>query len=244
MNKTAFVTGASRGIGRAIAIRLAEAGYNLSLVCEKREPLLNNLAHNIRSEHANIRILTASGDISSPEFVEEMRERTEENFGAIDVLINNAGISYVGLLTDMSVEDWDRVMNVNLRSCFLTSKAFLPGMINKKSGKIINISSIWGQAGASCEVCYSASKGGMDSFTKALAKEVAPSGISVNAISCGVIDTDMNDNLSDEEKALLAEEIPAGRFGKPDEVAKAVITLLNTDNYLTGQIIGINGGFF
>lgn len=166
-----------------------------------------------------------------------------EQFGHIDVLVNNAGISYVGLLTDMSEEDWNRVISSNLTSVFNCCSLAIPEMVRKKSGKIINISSVWGNVGASCEVAYSASKGGMNAFTKALAKELAPSNIQVNAIACGAIDTEMNSLLTDEELSELKNEIPAGRLGRAEEVADLVYQLSRDNTYLTGQIIGLDGGW-
>ncbi len=161
----------------------------------------------------------------------------------LDVLVNNAGISYIGLLTDMTYEEWQQVLRTNLDSCFLTSRNALPGMIHRKKGKIINISSVWGNVGASMEVAYSASKGGVNSFTKALAKELGPSNIQVNAIACGVIDTDMNKCFSEEERQELIAEIPADRMGKTQEVAQLVVQLCTGNEYLTGQIITLDGGW-
>ncbi len=161
----------------------------------------------------------------------------------VDVLVNNAGISYVGLLTDMSYLEWQQVINTNLSSCFITCKHVIPSMVSKKNGKIINISSVWGNVGASMEVAYSASKGGMNSFTKALAKELAPSNIQVNAIACGVIDTDMNKCFREEDMEALIEEIPADRIGKAEEVAKLALQLCIGNEYLTGQIITLDGGW-
>jgi 3-oxoacyl-[acyl-carrier protein] reductase len=167
----------------------------------------------------------------------------EKEFGTLDVLINNAGISYVGLLTDMTPSDWKMVMDTNLSSVFYCCSKAIPMMLKKKSGRIINISSMWGTSGASCEVAYSATKAGVHGLTKALAKELAPSNIQVNAIACGVIDTTMNGHLSDEDKLILKNEIPAGRFGTPDEVGELAVQLAETPSYLTGQIIGFDGGF-
>ena len=161
----------------------------------------------------------------------------------LDVLVNNAGISYGGLLSDMSAEDWHKVMAVNLDSCFYTSKHAIPLMLKKHSGRIINISSVWGNVGASMEVAYSASKGGINAFTKALAKELAPSNIQVNAIACGVIDTSMNACFTAEDMVALTEEIPADRIGKPEEVAHLSLQLAQAPTYLTGQIITLDGGW-
>ena len=159
------------------------------------------------------------------------------------MLVNNAGISYVGLLTDMSNQDWDHILHTNLSSVFYCSRAAIPHMVFQKSGKIINISSMWGRTGASCEAAYSATKAGVNGLTMALAKELAPSNIQVNAIACGVIDTEMNACFTDEERSILREEIPAGRFGTPEEVAALVLDLARQHTYLTGQIIGLDGGY-
>lgn len=238
--KTAFISGASRGIGAGIARALAAEGYALALTCEKNIDALEMLADEL-TEQYDIEVLCFSADASDPSEMSGVCEEINEAFGTPDVVINNAGISYIGLITDMTPDEWDHIMGVNLSSVFYTTKAFLPGMIRRGSGHIINISSMWGRTGASCEVAYSATKGGMDAFTKALAKEVAPSGISVNAIACGVIDTDMNRGLDDEERAALSDEIPMCRFGTPEDVGRAVLSVLNT-TYMTGQIIGVDGG--
>jgi 3-oxoacyl-[acyl-carrier protein] reductase len=162
---------------------------------------------------------------------------------SLDVLINNAGISYVGLLTDMSPTEWHKVMHTNLDACFYTSKLAVPLMLQNHSGRIINISSVWGNVGASMEVAYSASKGGANTFTKALAKELAPSNIQVNAIACGLIDTDMNKCFSPEDLEAVTAEIPADRMGSPEEIAKLTYQLATAPTYLTGQIITIDGGW-
>lgn len=242
MKKTALITGASRGIGEAIAIILAENGYNLSLCCHNSKVQLETLASNIRNQYG-VNVLTHIGDIGDFSFVKEMVDNTLENFGCVDVLINNAGISQVGLLPDMSVADWNKIVSTNLSSVFYTSKCIVPSMVSKKSGHIIQISSVWGNVGASCEVAYSACKGGINAFTKALGKELAPSHIQVNAIACGCIDTSMNDCFSEDEKSLLAEDIPAGRFGTPQEVAQMVLAILNGPEYLNAQVITLDGGW-
>ena len=240
-NKTAFVTGASRGIGAAVAGHLAAVGYDLGIMCEKNTDALVALGDKL-SEAYGIRVITFKGDVGDFASVQKISNDFLSEYGHIDVLCNNAGISRIGLITDMEVSDWQRIMDVNLSSLFYTAKCFVPAMVSKKSGNIINISSMWGVSGASCEVAYSASKGGMNSFTKALAKELAPSGIRVNAIACGCIDTDMNACFTEDEKKDLCEEIPMGRFGRPDEVADEVLHIIDS-TYMTGQIIGIDGGF-
>ena len=242
MKKTAFVSGASRGIGKAIAEALAREGYHLALTCEKSEAALKKSAESL-AENFHIQVLTFCGDMGDPTFVSSMGRDVLSAFGNIDVVVNNAGISHIGLLCDMNAEEWNRILSVNLSSCFYTARAFVPAMVSAKSGRIINISSMWGTVGASCEAAYSASKGGVNSLTRALAKELAPSGISVNAIACGAVDTDMNAFLSSEERAALEEEIPAGRFATPEEVADTVLTLLKAPTYLTGQIVGLDGGY-
>ena len=168
----------------------------------------------------------------------------KKQFGALDVLVNNAGISYIGLLQDMSSEDWERVLHTNLTSVFNCSKLAIPDMIARKYGKIINISSVWGTIGASCEVAYSATKGGINAFTKALAKELAPSNIQVNAVACGAIDTEMNQFLEEDDLIALIDEIPTGRLGRAEEVADLVYHLGYKNSYLTGQVIGLDGGWF
>jgi 3-oxoacyl-[acyl-carrier protein] reductase len=173
----------------------------------------------------------------------ELFRQIKKLYGSIDVLVNNAGIAFVGLFTDMTPEDWNRVITTNLTSVYNCCSLAVPDMVKNKCGKIINISSVWGNVGASCEVAYSASKGGMNAFTKALAKELAPSNIQVNAIAFGAIDTEMNRFLADEELMGLIEEIPASRLGKAEEVADLAYHLAYKNEYLTGQVIGLDGGW-
>lgn len=239
--RTVLVTGSTRGIGKAIAIKFAENGYNVVINCSNNEELLQRTKDEIAAYHTSC--LAFMGDMGKYEAVREMFDRIGTAFGTLDVLINNAGISYVGLLSDMIPADWDRVISVNLTSVFNCCRLAVPGMVKRKSGKIINISSVWGYAGASCEVAYSASKGGMNAFTKALAKELAPSNIQVNAVACGAIDTGMNSFLDEVELTKLIHEIPADRLGKPREAAELVYTLACSNAYLTGQIIGLDGGW-
>jgi 3-oxoacyl-[acyl-carrier protein] reductase len=225
----ALVTGASRGIGKAIAEALAEAGYHLILTCSHTLPDLQEVAACLEEKYG----ITCTAMAAEPAAIKKVFASLDH----LDVLVNNAGISYIGLLTDMSVEEWQHVLNTNLSSCFYTSRLAVPLMLLKHSGRIINISSVWGK------VAYSASKGGVNSFTKALAKELAPSNIQVNAISCGVIDTAMNHCFSPEEMNALREEIPADRLGQPEEVAKLVLQLIQAPTYLTGQILTLDGGW-
>ena len=240
--KVAVVTGASRGIGRAISETLASNGYHLILCCRKQMETLHDLAREWEEKY-NISCYTQAIDVSRPEEVEAFIKNGTEAIGPADVLVNNAGISFVGLLTDMTPTQWRDTIETNLSSAFYLSRMVLPSMISRKEGRIINISSVWGNVGASCEVAYSASKGGLNSFTKALAKEMAPSHICVNAISCGIIDTSMNSCFSQEELNDICEEIPAGRMGTPAEVAEMVLQLTTSPDYLTGQILTIDGGW-
>ena len=236
--KKALVTGASRGIGAAVATALAQAGYDLYLTCHHNLELLEKLAYHLED---SCQVICKCYAFSVYE--EKAVQKMFSEIPRLDVLVNNAGISYIGLLTDMSYEEWQQVMRTNLDSCFLTCKEALPGMIRQQKGKIINISSVWGNVGASMEVAYSASKGGMNAFTRALAKELGPSNIQVNAIACGVIDTDMNQCFSEEERQALIEEIPADRMGRPQEVGQLVVQLCDGNDYLTGQIITLDGGW-
>jgi 3-oxoacyl-[acyl-carrier protein] reductase len=242
MKPSVLITGASRGIGEAIAYTFAEAGYRLAICCCNSADQLTVTAETIRSQY-HTEVLTFIGDVGDFAFVREMSGQVLAAFGQIDVLINNAGISYIGLLTDMTIEEWNTIVSVNLTSVFSTCKCLVPSMVQQKSGKIINISSVWGNVGASCEAAYSACKGGMNAFTKALGKELAPSNIQVNAIACGCIDTSMNHCFSKEEADALCEEIPAGRFGQPQEVAQLALQLAHGNDYLTGQIITLDGGW-
>ena len=235
-----LITGVSRGIGKAIALEFAKNKYNI-IGCAKSD--FNGL-----SDTKNL--VTSYGvdsyielcDISNEEKIKKFIYESTNKLGGIDILINNAGISYIGLLQDMSILEWNNIINTNLTSAFLMSKYVIPYMLKKQNGHIINISSVWGNIGASMEVAYSASKGGLNTFTKALAKELAPSNILVNTISPGFIDTEMNKNFEKEELEAIFEEIPLGRAGKNYEVADLVYKIA-TSKYLTGQIITIDGGW-
>lgn len=239
--KTVLVTGASRGIGRAIAIKFAQKNYNVVINCDRRKEELEEVRTILES--FQIPCMAYVGDLGVYENCVELFDEIRKNFGGLDVLINNAGISYIGLLQDMTSEQWDRIIRVNLTSVFNCSKLAIPYMVSRQAGKIINISSVWGLTGASCEAAYSATKGGMNALTKALAKELAPSNIQVNAVACGAIDTEMNHFLTDEELIDLVNEIPAGRLGRAEEVADLVYHLAYKSNYLTGQVIGLDGGW-
>lgn len=236
--KTVLITGASRGIGKAIAYEFAQKGCHLYLTCKTNVTLLEDLKRELESTFP-ITCQIFQCDMGNAAEVETLFQKIP----SLDILVNNAGISYVGLLTDMSVEDWHRIMSTNLDSLFYTCKYSVPKMLLKHQGKIINISSVWGNVGASMEVAYSASKGAVNSFTKALAKELAPSNIQVNAIACGFIDTDMNAQFSQEDLQLIIEEIPADRIGQPREVASFCGMLAEAPEYLTGQILTLDGGW-
>ncbi len=238
MNKTALITGASRGIGKAIAKEFASQGYDLYLTCISSIEALKEYARELEQTHG-IHCLALQADMGHYDDVVKVYEQIP----ALDVLVNNAGISFVGLLSDMTPEEWHKVMHTNLDACFYTSKLAVPLMLQNHSGRIINISSVWGNVGASMEVAYSTSKGGVNTFTKALAKELAPSNIQVNAIACGLIDTDMNKCFSPEDLEAVTAEIPADRMGSPEEIAKLTYQLATAPTYLTGQIITIDGGW-
>ncbi|MDO4295051.1 MAG: SDR family oxidoreductase [bacterium] len=239
--KTVLVTGASRGIGKAIALKFAKKGYSVAVSCIHNEERLLQTKKMIESYQ--VPCFAFVGDMGKMEDCRRFLEQVKKQLGPVDVLVNNAGISYIGLLQDMREEDWDRVLRTNLTSVFNCSKLVIPDMVTRQSGKIINISSVWGLCGASMEVAYSASKGGINAFTKALAKELAPSNIQVNAIACGAIDTEMNQFLDEEELLALVDEIPAGRLGKAEEVADLVYHLGYKGNYLTGQVIALDGAW-
>lgn len=238
----ALVTGASRGIGAAVAAALAGEGFDLILTADRSFDALSLLARQL-SGRTGRHVRPVRCDMADPSAVRALFA----GLSSLDLLVNNAGISWVGLLQDMSDEDWNRIIRVNLSSVFYTSRAAIPLFLQQEArsvpGRIINISSVWGNVGASCETAYSATKGGINAFTRALGKELAPSRIPVNAIACGCVDTQMNDNLSDTEKAALAEEIPAGRFADPSEIARLVCQLADAPSYLTAQVITADGGW-
>ena len=234
----ALITGASRGIGEAIAGALAKEGYDLYLTCDKTYDKLEEVADRLRSEYG-VDAWAYQTDMSNETAVKDLFNNIDE----LDVLVNNAGISYIGLLQDMTYEEWKSVLSVNLDSVFLTCREAVPMMVREGRGCIINISSVWGEHGASMEVAYSASKGGMNAFTKALARELAPSKVRVNAIACGVIDTDMNKCFSTEEMKDIVEDIPADRLGESAEIAETVVMLTKAPDYLTGQVITVDGGY-
>ena len=233
-----LITGASRGIGSALAEEFARAGYDLILTCSQSFEALceisDRLVKNYRIECSPHQV-----DMGDPAQVAALFSTLTD----LHVLINNAGISHIGLLHEMTPDQWHRILAVNLDACFYTCKYSIPLMLRHHSGRIINISSVWGNIGASMEVAYSASKGGLNAFTKALAKEVAPSGIRVNCIAPGFIMTEMNSRFSQEDLDLIREDIPLGIFGEPRHVADAAAFLASPSaEYITGQVLGVNGG--
>ena len=241
--KNVLITGATGGIGSAIAKAFAKNGYNVALHTFSKPDVAEKLAVDLGREFG-VKTSFVQADISKEANVKSMFENLDATFGKIDILINNAGVSFVSMLCDTTEEDFDNVMNINLKGAFLTSKEAMKNMVHNKWGRIINISSVWGNVGASCEVVYSASKAGLVGFTKALAKELAPSGVTVNAVSPGLIDTQMNSHLSKEDIDALCEEIPMGRMGRPSEVAHAVLFLASEESsYITAQNITIDGAW-
>ena len=238
MRKKVLITGASRGIGEAIARKFASEKYDLYLTCLRSGDKLLELSDILEQEY-DINVNAFICDMSSYKEVEKLFAHIPD----LDILVNNAGISHIGLLSEMDAATWHRVIDTNLSSIFYTSKFAIPLFLKKHEGRIINISSVWGTVGSSMEVAYSASKGGVNSFTKSLAKELAPSNIQVNAVSCGMIDTEMNQCFTDEEKEDIIQEIPADRMGRPTEVAEMVYAISHMPSYTTGQIFTIDGGW-
>lgn len=241
MNKTVLITGASRGIGKQIAIIFAQNGFNIVATCHNNIDTLSSLKNELSKYNVNIFLF--QGDLSKQSTISNLIKFLKNNNISVDVLINNAGISVVGLIQDLSIDDWNYIWNTNVTAPIFLSKELVPHFLHNHSGKIINISSVWGNVGASCEVAYSATKGAINSFTKALAKELAPSNIQVNAISCGIIDTDMNSHLSSDAINEIVTDIPAGRIGTPKDIALTALSLVNGSDYLTGQIITVDGGW-
>lgn len=239
---TVLVTGASRGIGAAIARRFASVGMKVVIHYLHSHEAANETARACLNSGA--RVLTVTADVSSREQLLRMKEKMEKHDMIPDIVVNNAGVAHYGLLQDVSEQEWERVMDVNLKGMFLCTQLFMEAMVRQKYGRIINVSSVWGLSGASCEVVYSTAKGGVNAFTKALAKELAPSGVTVNAVAPGVVETAMNANLDSAEKQALQNDIPAGRFAHPDEIASLVYFIaLPESGYITGQIISPNGGW-
>lgn len=239
-NKVVLVTGGSRGIGAEIVKLLAKSGHTVILNYNKSEDCAKSVENELKNLGYTVDIFKA--DVSKKEEVESLIKFVLEKYGRIDVLINNAGISQTKLFTDITDEDWQNMMDNNLNSAFYCTRETVKNMIHNKQGLIINMSSIWGVTGASCEVHYSTAKAGLIGFTKALAKELGPSNIRVNAIAPGIIDTDMCKEYSAEEKEKIKEEIPLERIGTAENIAKCVKWLIE-DDYVTGEVISINGGW-
>lgn len=241
MNKTVLVTGASRGIGCEIARQFAVRGYNVVINFNKNKQKAFLLVNELLDAHYNA--MAVQADVSNNEQVTAMIEEIKRKFGGIDILVNNAGIAKQQLFTDISEQEWDNMFDINVKGMFLCSRAVIPHMIRNKSGKIINISSIWGMTGASCEVLYSATKAAVIGLTKSLAKELGPSNIQVNCVAPGVIDTDMNSDLDDQAFEDLKEQTPLGVIGKGIDIAETVLFLASDrSNFITGQVISPNGG--
>lgn len=241
MLRIILITGASSGIGAATAIAFAKPNNRLILVSRKNREGLKKIENEARKMGAEI--LSILADVSDYEDCKSVVQQGVERFGTIDLLVNDAGISHIGLFQDMTPDEWQHIMNVNIGSVMNLCHLVIPSMVHRHHGRIINISSVWGNVGASCEAVYSASKGAINSFTKALAKELAPSNIQVNAIAFGAIETPMNAWLSKEEAEALADEIPVGREGTKEEAAQMICMVADAPDYLTGQIITMDGGW-
>lgn len=238
---TVLITGASRGIGAMCARAFAKAGYDVAVnYCHSQEKA-ETLVEELRSY--GVKAIAVGADVADSASVRAMFQKVKETLSEVDILVNNAGISHVGLLTDMSDAEWDKLMAADLSSVFYCCKAALPAMLRAHSGVIINIASMWGEVGASCEAAYSAAKAGVIGLTKALAKEVGPSGIRVNAVSPGVVMTDMMKDFSKEDIAALKEETPLMSLGMPEDIAQAVLFLASDKaRFITGQVLSVNGG--
>lgn len=228
--KKVLITGGTRGIGKAIALKFIKKGYRVCVTYSKDEESATKMRE--------MGVETYKCDVRKENDIKSLFQR----FGAVDILVNNAGVSLIKLTQDVSADEWDDLFAVNVRGAFLCSREAIKGMLSNQKGLIVNISSVWGEVGASCETAYSASKSALIGFTKALAKELAPSGIRVNCISPGVIDTKMNEHFSQDDLALIKEEIPVGRLGKSEEIATAV-TFLEENEYITGVDLPVGGGF-
>ena len=241
MAKTILITGGSRGIGRACVELFARRGWRAVFLCRTRADAAKMLVDKLRAEGCDAEYFLC--DVSDRTRVDEVVGEILRRCHRIDALVNNAAISQIKLFTDLTPEDWRRMFAVNVDGVFNCTQAVLGGMISEKSGAIVNISSMWGQVGASCEVAYSAAKAAVIGLTKALAKEVGPSGVRVNCVCPGVIDTDMNAALDEETRAALRDETPLERIGTPEDVARAVAYLCSEEaSFITGQILGVNGG--
>ena len=240
MSRVALVTGASRGIGAAIARALSAAGWDLCINYLEQHDKAEALAGELRARGS--RVLVCQADVAEREAVFAMVDRVRAALGPVQLLVNNAGVARQQQLQDIAPETWRRILAVNLDGCFHCCQAVLPDMLHAHAGCIVNISSIWGSHGASCEAAYAASKHGVIGLTRSLSAELSPSGIRVNCVAPGVIDTDMVQVLGRETLEALAREIPSGRLGRPEEVAQAVLSLVDNP-YITGQVLTVDGGF-
>ncbi len=242
MKKTVIITGASKGIGAATAILFARKGYNVVINYNNSFESANLLTRSLSSQ--GFSVMSFKANVANKLETELLIKEAMYKFGTVDVLVNNAGVAFQGLIDKTDEYDSDRIFDINLKGVYNCCRAVVPEMVAQKNGKIINISSMWGQVGASCEVAYSAAKAGVIGLTKALAKELAPSGITVNAIAPGLIETGMNANIDVDALNAFVEDIPLGRMGSADEVAAAVYFLASSDaDYITGQVLGVNGGY-
>ena len=244
MSDTVLITGASRGIGRACAEVFAREGMNIIINYNKSKVCALELEKKISDIYPDVNVISICADVSDSLDVKNMFEKVKNMFGGVDILINNAAVAHRSLFQDVTDEERDYIFGVNVYGVFNCTREALPYMIHRKRGRIINISSMWGISGSSCEVHYSASKAAIIGFTRALSKELAPSGILVNCVAPGVIDTEMNDHLSDEDRLSLCEATPLGRIGSPEEVAETVLFLASERaGFITGQVISVDGGF-
>ena len=242
MNKVVLITGGSRGIGRACVELFARWGWSALFFCRRETEKAAALAAGLRGEGCDADWYQC--DVSDRAHVDAAVADILRRYHRVDALVNNAALSRTGLFTEICEADWNALFSVNVGGVFHCAQAVLPGMISRRSGSIVNIASMWGQVGASCEVCYSATKAAVIGLTKALAQEVGPSGVRVNCVAPGVIDTDMNRALDGAALAALADETPLGRIGTPEEVARAALFLAGEDAaFITGQTLGVNGGF-
>lgn len=241
MRRIALITGGSRGIGAACVRLFARSGFAVVFLANRSVEKAQSLTDELRAEGLDVAYRLC--DVSDGTQVASVVADILRSYRRIDVLVNCAGIAHIGLLTDMTDAEWDHLFAVNVRSVFSLTKAVLPGMISRQAGAVVNVSSMWGEVGASCEAAYSATKAAIIGLTKALAKEVGPSGVRVNCVTPGVIDTDMNAQLTDEDRAALAEETPLGRIGSAEEVAQTILFLCSEGaSFITGQIVGVSGG--
>lgn len=241
MRKIALITGGSRGIGAACVRAFAEDGYAVAFLYNHSEAKAQSLVQTLRADGRDVSAYRC--DLADPDQVKTVIADILRTYRRIDTLVNCAGIAHIGLFTDMTEDEWDHLFAVNVRSAFSVTRAVLPGMISTQKGSIVNVSSMWGEVGASCEVAYSATKAALIGMTKALAKEVGPSGVRVNCVTPGVIDTDMNASLTEDDRAALSDETPLGRIGEAAEVAKTILFLCSEGaSFITGQIVGVSGG--